>query len=47
MEKNLDENEDQDLNDQPNQEINDFENQENSSEIEDQTLDEEKKGVRS
>ena len=44
MEKNSDENEDQDLNDEPNQEINDFENQENSSEIEDPTLDEEKKG---
>ena len=30
MEKNLNENEDQDLKNQPNQEINDLENQENS-----------------
>ena len=46
MEKNLDENEDQNLNDQPNQDDDDFEKQENSSDLEDQSHDEEQKGKR-
>ena len=45
MEKNLDENEDQNLSDQPNQD-DDFEKQENSSDLEDQSHDEEQKGKR-
>ncbi len=44
MEKNLDENEDQNLSDQTNQEGDDFEKQENSNELEDQSHDEENKG---
>jgi molecular chaperone GrpE len=46
MEKNLDENEDQNLSDQPNQDDDDFEKQENSSDLEDQSHDEEQKGKR-
>ena len=46
MEKNLDENEDQNLSDQTNQEGDDFEKQENSSDLEDQSHDEEQKGKR-
>jgi molecular chaperone GrpE len=46
MEKNLDENEDQNLSDQPNQDDDDFEKQENSSDSEDQSHDEEQKGKR-
>ena len=45
MEKNLDENEDQNLSDQPNQD-DDFEKQENSSDLEDQSHDEEQKDKR-
>ena len=45
MEKNLDENEDQILSDQPNQD-DDFEKQENSSDLEDQSHDEEQKDKR-
>lgn len=45
MEKNLNENEDQNLSDQTNQEGDDFEKQENSSELEDQSHNEEKKGI--
>ena len=45
MEKNLDENEDQNLSDQPNQD-DDLEKQENSSDLEDQSHDEEQKGKR-
>ena len=43
MEKNLDENEDQNLSDQPKQDDDDFEKQENSSDLEDQSHDEEQK----
>jgi molecular chaperone GrpE len=46
MEKNLDENEDQNLSDQPNQDDDDFEKQENSSDLEDQSHDEEQKDKR-
>jgi len=46
MEKNLDENEDQNLSDQPKQDDDDFEKQENSSDLEDQSHDEEQKGKR-
>ena len=46
MEKNLDENEDQNLSDQPNQDDDDFEKQKNSSDLEDQSHDEEQKGKR-
>jgi molecular chaperone GrpE len=46
MEKNLDENEDQNLSDQPNQDDDDFEKQKNSSDLEDQSHDEEQKDKR-